>query len=114
MYTTNFAQVGQNIQAALSAKNMTQQKLADELGISKQVMSKIIKGSKAINVGELGRIAVVLETSTDDLLTCNDVPSDDLCFSFMGRITNDSTKAKVDILRTAIAEIRLLEELDNE
>lgn len=114
MYTTNFAQVGQNIQAALHAKHMTQQKLADELGISKQVMNKIIKGSKAINVGELGKIASVLEISTDNLLTCDDVSSDDLCFSFMGRIRNDSTREKVDILRTTIAEIQMLEELDNE
>ena len=114
MYTTNFAQVGRNIQTALSANNMTQQKLADELGISKQVMNKIIKGNKAINVGELGMIASVLGTTTDDLLTNKEVVPDDLCFSFMGRIRSESTKEKVAVLRSAIEEIRLLEELDNE
>ena len=114
MYTTNFAQVGRNIQTALGAKNMTQQKLADELGISKQVMSKIIKGNKAINVGELSMIASVLGTTTDELLTSKEVVSDEFFFSFMGRIRRESTKDKVAVLRSAIEEIRLLEELDNE
>ena len=44
MYATDFSQVGSNIQKHLVAKGFTQQRLADELGISKQVMNKIIKG----------------------------------------------------------------------
>ena len=43
-----FKQVGNNIQTALSAQGKTQQFLAEQLGISNQVMSKIISGSKAI------------------------------------------------------------------
>ena len=50
MYAMDFAQVGANIQEQLDRKGFTQQSLADELGISKQVMNKIIKGNKAINV----------------------------------------------------------------
>lgn len=114
MYTTDFAQVGRNIQTALSAKNMTQQNLADELGISKQVMSKIVKGNKAINVGELGTIASVLGTTTDNLLTVKEMSSNVPCFSFMGRIRSKVTRGKVEFLKNAIEEIQLLEELDDE
>jgi len=69
MYAMDFAQVGANIQNKLLEKEMTQQSLADALGISKQVMNKIIKGNKAINVNELAKIADILNTSTDTLLT---------------------------------------------
>ena len=45
MYTMNFSQIGANIQKELDNKSMTQESLADELSISKHVMSKI-KGNK--------------------------------------------------------------------
>ena len=71
MYAMDFAQVGANILNKIESKGMTQQSLADALGISKQVMNKIIKGSKAINVNELAKIASVLGATTDELLTSN-------------------------------------------
>lgn len=114
MYATDFAQVGRNIQTELNAKHMSQQSLADALGVSKQVMSKIVKGGKAINVGELGKIASILGTTTDCLLTITEMPVQAFNFSFMGRILSEGTKGKIELLKTAIEEIRLLEELDDE
>ena len=111
MYAMNFAQVGANIQRQLDMKGLTQQKLADALGISKQVMNKIIKGNKAINVNELARIASVVGTSTDELLTLpgESVPDDTL--SYMGNINDESTLERVNLIRSAIDEIHMLEEL---
>lgn len=110
MYAMNFAQVGANIQRELDRKSMTQQSLADALSISKQVMSKIIKGAKAINVSELSKIATILGTSTDALLSMNiDEPMESM--AFMGAIQGDVTREKVELLRAAIDEIQLLEEL---
>ena len=115
MYAMNFSQVGANIQKALNQRELTQQSLADRLGISKQVMSKIVNGNKAINVTELSKIAVILSTTTDELLTVttketNRGPS----LAFMGIVKDEKTKGKVDLLRTAIDQIHLLEELTNE
>lgn len=111
MYTTDFARVGANIQRKLNQKNIKQQSLADSLGISKQVMNKIIKGSKAINVSELAKIAEVLGTTTDELLNtdCEPVTADNL--SFMGAVRDEETLKKVNLIRTAIDEIHMLEEL---
>lgn len=72
MYAMDFAQVGANIQKQINIKGFTQQNLADALGISKQVMNKIIKGNKAINVNELAKIASVIGTTTDELLTADE------------------------------------------
>lgn len=111
MYAMDFAQVGANIQKELDIRSMTQQNLADALSISKQVMNKIIKGAKAINVSELAQIASVLGTTTDALLTVNNYTNASESLAFMGRINDEPTREKVELLRSAIDEIRFLEEL---
>lgn len=113
MYTTDFVQVGSNIQKQLDMKGMTQQSLADSLNISKQVMNKIIKGSKAINVNELAKIAEILNISADELLM---MPSDTATterLNFMGSIQDETTLEQINLIRTAIDEINMLEELLN-
>lgn len=114
MYAMDFAQVGANIRRALDSKGLTQQSLADRLGISKQVMNKIIKGSKAINVYELSQIAEVLNLSTDELLTVDSMPAAADNLSFMGRISDTETLKKINLIRTTIDEIHMLEDLLNE
>lgn len=111
MYAIDFVQVGENIQNRLNQLNLTQQSLADALGVSKQVMNKIIKGSKAINVNELTRIATALGTSAEALLTVNgeSVYADSL--SFMGCVKDEETVEKINLLRMAIDEIHMLEDL---
>ncbi len=115
MYAMNFAQVGSNIKERLDKIGMTQLSLANALGISKQVMNKIIKGSKAINVNELSQIAEILGTTTDFLLTVKTEPltlEDNL--SFMGDVHDETTLEKVNLIRSAIDEIHMLEELLND
>ena len=109
----DITQIGANIQRQLDIKGFTQQSLADALEISKQVMNKIIKGSKAINVNELAKIAEVLGTSTDDLLTAHGEPVSVDSLSFMGSVSDENTLEKVNLMRTAIDEIHMLEELLN-
>ena len=111
MYAMDFAQVGANIQRELDSKSMTQQGLADALSISKQVMNKIIKGAKAINVAELAQIASILGTTTDALLTVKNHPEAPVSLAFMGRIDDEQTREKVELIRSAIDEIRFLEGL---
>jgi len=114
MYALDFAQVGANIQKRLDERGMTQQGLADMLGISKQVMNKIVKGGKAINVNELAKIAHILNVSTDDLLLTEAEPVTADSLSFMGSIKDEETLEKVDLIRSAIDEIHMLEELLDE
>ena len=111
MYAMDFAQVGANIQKGIEKKGFTQQGLADALGISKQVMNKIIKGSKAINVNELAKIASVLGATTDELLTIGNEPVSAESISFMGSVTSVETREKIDLMRHAIDEIHMLEDL---
>ena len=109
-------QIGQTIYALLKERGITQQSLADGLGISKQVMNKIINGKKVMNVTELARIAQVLGISTDVLLAgLVSPPASNLpVFAFRGIATSDEDKETLEVLRTVIGEIRLLEDLLND
>ena len=115
MYTNNFIQVGKNIQTFLSEKGKTQQNLADAMGISKQVMSKIINGNKAINVTEIAKIAEFLEVSVDDILQVDSATSScDSVVDFMDLIDSVSARDKIEHIMDAIDEIFMLEELIGE
>lgn len=109
-----FKQVGNNIQAILEERGLTQQSLANKLNISKQVMSKIINGSKAINVMEITSIANALNVEVNQLLTVDSPAKEEHSFSFMGRIKNEKTREKVEILKDVIDEILLMEEYASE
>lgn len=110
MENTIFKQVGNNIQNILVAQGKTQQFLAEKLCISKQVMSKIVSGTKAINVAEISKIAKVLNVSTDMLLEVEKGQEPVHNFSFMGQVKNEATKKKIETLQTVIDEIVMLEE----
>jgi len=110
MDNTVFKQVGNNIQEILTAKGRSQQSLADDLGISKQVMNKIIAGSKAINVAEIRKIANMLSVTVDSLLTIKSDIEPVHNFTFMGQVSNEETKKKIEFLKTVIDEILMLEE----
>ncbi len=114
MYAMDFAQVGNNIQHFLEERGMTQQNLAEALGISKQVVNKIVKGNKAINVKEIAEIAQVLGVSVDDLLTVGDRNAAPDSLSFMGTVQDEDTLQKINRIREAIDEIHMLEGVLND
>lgn len=63
-----FEVVGQNILNGLEEVRMERRELAEKLGVSRQMLQKILKGHKAINVMEISRIAGILGVPADSLL----------------------------------------------
>lgn len=109
-----YERVGNNISSMLTQKAMTQQSLADALGISRQVMGKIINGQKAINIIEIDVISKTLGVSVESLLDVSShTPDIAPQFSFMGELKSEKTKEKVNLLRNVIDEILFLEEYSN-
>lgn len=107
-----FKQIGMNIEQILEAQQLTQKQLADALQISKQVMHKIIKGTKAINAYELKMMSAALDVSVDELVadSCGD-EQDQAIFGFMGYISNENSRAQFKKLQEAAEQISLLEDL---
>lgn len=91
-----YEMVGIRILEILEAKGWKQQDLADKLNISKQVMSKILKGEKNTNIVEIRNIADLLNVDVNTLLKPVDNTklfesrSDFTQPIFMGRVSSET------------------------
>mgnify|MGYP003319396189 FL=1 len=63
--------MGQRIMVRRKALRMTQEELAEKLGVSTQMISNLELGKKAIRPENLAKVCEVLELSADFVLTGN-------------------------------------------
>lgn len=90
--------IANNIQICLKEQNKKQIELADGIGISKQIVSKMLNGSRAINAIELRKIAEYLGVSMDMLAKLPEVPRENnVVHAFMGLVTSDGGKKALTI-----------------
>ena len=107
-----FSQIGSRIRTVLESNSMSQTDLAQQLGVSKQVINKIVQGKKAINVEELTKIASVLNLSLDDLMTFDDHESTaNSIMAMMGSVSKPNTKDDLSFLDHVMDEICELDDL---
>ena len=111
--TTLFEQIGERINQWLVDNGQTQSFFAERMGISKQVMSKIIKGKKATNIEEIKKISDIMGISIDELLTSHEEPPilQDPVLYLMGETDNENTKEKLQFLNHVMNEMIELEDL---
>ena len=82
--------IANNIQAELKKENKKQVDLAEGIGVSKQTMSKIMNGARAINAIELHKISEYLHVSMDSLMKMPEKPMDtNVIHAFMGRVKTE-------------------------
>lgn len=111
METISFTDVGNTIKKLLERRSMTQQALADAIGVSKQVMHKIINGNKAINVTEISAIATALGTTVDVLLAPSGKEKQSEFLDCLHLVQNQHTREKLLLLVDVMQEILSLEEV---
>ena len=93
--------IANNILILLKKQNKKQQDLADGIGTSKQVVSKMLNGSRAINAIELSKIATFRNGSMDVLVKLPVIPQEtSFTLAFMGRVTSDGGKKALEIADT--------------
>jgi transcriptional regulator with XRE-family HTH domain len=61
-------EVGQRIKRKRREKNITQQSLADSLGVSKSYVSRLETGQKKISLDRIETISIKLNVKTRELL----------------------------------------------
>jgi transcriptional regulator with XRE-family HTH domain len=66
--------IGQRIKDLRKAKGMSQQKLAEFLGVSRPTISQIENGDRNLRAEELKKLADIFNTSTDSLLNLQKEP----------------------------------------
>ncbi|MBE6946348.1 MAG: helix-turn-helix transcriptional regulator [Ruminococcaceae bacterium] len=85
--------IANNILMRLKEQNKKQVDLADGIGISKQIVSKMLNGSRSINAIELRKIAAYLGVTMDALARLPEIPQDNnIVHAFMGRVTSEGGK----------------------
>ncbi len=111
-----FEMVGRNVLDALQDRGMSQTELADKMDVSKQVVSKIINGQKAINALEMKKIAGILGIDLDKLMESRsqDVSNDESLVMLMGKIENQEAKDTMRFLNMVIDELIFMEDLLHE
>lgn len=93
--------IANNILTHLKEQNKKQVDLADGIGISKQTVSKMLNGSRAINAIELRKIAAYLGVTMDTLAKLPTAPQEsNIIHAFMGRVASDGGKNALTIADT--------------
>lgn len=103
-----FENIGKNIQVELDRLDWSKSFLAEKIGVSRQVLQKIINGNKAINAYEISQIANVLGTTADALINskCIEIGVKPQ-YQFMGHF---SKEANFDFIKSIIREYMDMEE----
>lgn len=85
--------IANNIEQVMKRQNKKQIDLANALGITKQTMSKIMNGARAINAMELREIAAYLNVSMERLVQIPEIlPDTNVIHAFMGRVKTEEAR----------------------
>lgn len=87
-----------NISQTMKDKSVRQVELAEAIGVSRQTMSKMLSGARAINAVELNSIANALKVSLESLVK---IPSATVeanaVKAFMGNVNTEEAKRGLEI-----------------
>ena len=90
--------IAKNILTNLQAKKKRQKDLAAYLGVSPQIMSKIMNAERTISAIELKKISDFFDVSLNDLMSNPKSEEDfDVSLAFMGKISSEGGKKAVEI-----------------
>ena len=92
------ATISNNVLTLLKQNGQKQNDLAEALGVSKQVMSNMLTGSRMINAIELHNIANFFHVSMESLMKSPvDAKDVNAVHAFMGEVNSDSARQNLKI-----------------
>lgn len=90
--------ISNNIINIMKQEGKKQIDLAGYIGVSKQIISKMLSGARVINAIELQQIAEYLSVSMESLVKAPDILSEtNTVKAFMGRVDSREAKAGLEI-----------------
>ena len=85
--------VANNVIEQMKEKNVKQIELANAIGVTKQVMSKMLNGSRMINIAELHKISEYFGIKMDDLMYESTVSQEENVVKvFMGKVNTEAAR----------------------
>lgn len=92
------AVIAKNIMMQLNKQNKKQIELAEGIGVTKQVVSKILGGSRMVNAVELHRIADYFHITMEELVAVPQGVTDmNVVRVFLGQVKTDAAKEALEI-----------------
>lgn len=90
--------IANNIQIELKKENKKQIDLAEGIGVSKQTMSKMMNGARAINAIELHKISEYLHVSMESLMRIPEKAMDtNVIHAFMRRTKTEEARKGIQL-----------------
>ena len=90
--------IGNNITSHLKENGKKQIDLANHLGVSKQVVSNMLGGARAINAAELQQIAAYFHTTMEKLVVMPaEIQDTDVIRAFLGKVETEEAKKGLEI-----------------
>ena len=90
--------IGSNITSRLKENGKKQIDLANHLGVSKQVVSNMLGGARAINAVELQQIAAYFHIPMEKLVVMPaEIQDTDVIRAFMGKVETEEAKKGLEI-----------------
>ena len=77
MELIDYNEIGKRIKEKRILKGLTQQKVAEQLQLSDEYMSKIETGKTKISLTRLSQLSIILDTSIEELITGTVIKSTD-------------------------------------
>lgn len=99
----DFYAIGKRIKIARINADYTQERLADQLGMTVTHISNIERGNAHVSLPALVRIANILKVSADDLLCDNIILSKHAYCKEMSRISEQCDEVEIRILTEVMA-----------
>ena len=91
--------VANNVIEQMKKKNVKQIELVNAIGVTKQVMSKMLNGSRMINIAELHKISEYFGIKMDDLMYESTVSQDEnVVKAFMGKVNTEAAREALNIV----------------
>ncbi len=91
-------QIGKRIQNRRKQLGYTQEKLAEMMNVSIQMISNLERGNKSIRIDNLIRLCKILGVSTDYILTGQDSLQNPSSFSNRLAMLSDSQRDMIEVL----------------
>lgn len=98
--------LGNNIRTNRRRMNLTQEQLAEKLGVSYQAISRWENGTTYPDLELLPSLAGIFETTVDALLGCTEDEKKQYCDELYGKLEEAAKNKDVDGVVTALREIR--------
>lgn len=90
--------IGLRIQTRRKQLGLTQEKLADMMNVSIQMVSNLERGNKAIRIDNLIRLSEILNVSTDYILTGKHTADDQLTLTSKMEQLTDRDRKLVELI----------------